>query len=636
MSWNRVSGMIHDMTRSAQRSRKQADASTGKLRIGDDWNAITIIALSQSNPLKALAEFVENSIDAGAKNIIITRGKEKGQSFISVSDDGNGIPRNKEGIPDFHYVATHICDSMKKRVKEEGNHKIQGEFGIGLLSFWTLGEELALTCAADDGQTWQMRMRKGDTDYSVNKRRVLFSTSGTELKIKPLLSGTRQLNGHKMQRYLASELRDRIRKNHINLRILDRTARKEFKVEPRNFDGRLLHQLPEIKTAEGEIYVELYLNDPDATRKVGLYRNGTRVFEDISEVEELKQSVWGSGYIEGIVDIPFINLTPGTRLGIIHDDRFMRAWFGLRQIEVELERVIEDLKKAEDEQASQQVLKSIKKAFREALLALPAEEYDWFDIQALDNSRSRKKPGGEESAGDNDSEKAHDENAGEPVPDVDRHQSVDANNDTDTSSQTAFFDFPGPLYSVRISPASSILKVGQSRTLRALPRDRGGRTVDADLSFTWQVLEGNITIQDPTAEIVTVHAGREPGLAKVKVLVSQRDTTCEAEALITVTDSLTSETQPATSTQAGLPNYTFQKASGELWRSRYNEEQNVIVINNGHRDFIYASRTRKLKLRYIARLFAKELVHRNFPGLSRDQLLERMIELSLYTEENLK
>jgi len=34
----------------------------GKLRIGNDWNAITIIALSQSNPLKAIAEFVENSI----------------------------------------------------------------------------------------------------------------------------------------------------------------------------------------------------------------------------------------------------------------------------------------------------------------------------------------------------------------------------------------------------------------------------------------------------------------------------------------------------------------------------------------------------------------------------------------------
>ena len=36
------------------------------------------------------------------------------------------------------------------------------------------------------------------------------------------------------------------------------------------------------------------------------------------------------------------------------------------------------------------------------------------------------------------------------------------------------------------------------------------------------------------------------------------------------------------------------------------------------------------------RLFAKELVLKNFPGHSPEQLLERMIELSLYTEENLR
>jgi hypothetical protein len=42
-------------------TRKRDSAERGKLRIGDDWNAITIIALSQSNPLKAVAEFVESS-----------------------------------------------------------------------------------------------------------------------------------------------------------------------------------------------------------------------------------------------------------------------------------------------------------------------------------------------------------------------------------------------------------------------------------------------------------------------------------------------------------------------------------------------------------------------------------------------
>jgi len=39
----------------------------GKLKIGETGMAIRIIALSQSNPLKAIAEFVENSIDAHAK-----------------------------------------------------------------------------------------------------------------------------------------------------------------------------------------------------------------------------------------------------------------------------------------------------------------------------------------------------------------------------------------------------------------------------------------------------------------------------------------------------------------------------------------------------------------------------------------
>ena len=62
------------------------------MRIGDDWNAITIIALSQNNPLKAVAEFVENSIDAKASGVTIVRGKEKGEHYLKVIDDGSGIP----------------------------------------------------------------------------------------------------------------------------------------------------------------------------------------------------------------------------------------------------------------------------------------------------------------------------------------------------------------------------------------------------------------------------------------------------------------------------------------------------------------------------------------------------------------
>jgi hypothetical protein len=78
------------------------------------------------------------------------------------------------------------------------------------------------------------------------------------------------------------------------------------------------------------------------------------------------------------------------------------------------------------------------------------------------------------------------------------------------------------------------------------------------------------------------------------------------------------------------------RGAAELWRSKFDLDQNVIVINSGHRDFVFASRNRALKMRYIARLFAKELVYKNFPGYSSAELLERMVELMLYTEENLR
>ncbi len=63
------------------RKRRKKDSTAGKLRIADHWNAISIIASSQANPLKAVAEFVENSIDARAGQIAITRGKKRANSI---------------------------------------------------------------------------------------------------------------------------------------------------------------------------------------------------------------------------------------------------------------------------------------------------------------------------------------------------------------------------------------------------------------------------------------------------------------------------------------------------------------------------------------------------------------------------
>ena len=285
---------------------------------------------------------------------------------------------------------------------------------------------------------------------------------------------------------LASELRDRIRQSGVQIKVVDRQARKEYKVEPRQFGGRLLHQLPPAAIAAGEIYLELYLTEGGPDSRVGLYRAGTRVVAVAARV------------------------------------------------------------------------------------------------------------------------------------------------------QKQFFEYAGPLFGVRVSPQSSVVPVGKSRTYRAVARDRSRHVVEHNISFHWDIVEGDGVLHNTAAEIVTFTAPPQPGLTRLRAVVTQAEKVREGDALITITDSLLPEMKQPTETQHGLPGYTFKKAPGKLWRSKYDLEQNVIVINNGHRDFVYASRFKSLQLRYICRLFAKEMVFKNFPGYAPEQLLERMIELSLYTEENLK
>lgn len=140
-----------------------------------------------------------------------------------------------------------------------------------------------------------MKMRKGDPAYQVSPRRVLFAERGTEVRIAPLVEGIRTLIGEKIQWYLASELRDRIRQSAVRITVMDKLARKQYEVEPRQFEGRLLHQLPPVRTAFGDAYAEIYLAEPAQSAHVSLYRSGTRVIEDLASLPDLESGPWASG-----------------------------------------------------------------------------------------------------------------------------------------------------------------------------------------------------------------------------------------------------------------------------------------------------------------------------------------------------
>jgi hypothetical protein len=466
-----------------------------------------------------------------------------------------------------------------------------------------------------------MRMTKGSPGYSISSLRRLLPGRGTELTIQPLLPGIRHFSGEKLQWYLASELRDRIRQSGVEIRIVDRQARTEYGVEPRAFTGQLLHHLPTPATVHGEVYVELYLTEPSAENRVGLYRSGTRVLENLASIDALARPPWTTGYLQGVIDAPFLNLTPASRAGAVHDERFAAFLESLAELEAALDEMIRQQQHAAEEKTNRDTLRAIQRAFREALLALPEEEYDWFEAYGIDGAK-RKRHGGLRCGIPLNVAAAGDEEAPAAAP---------ANGE----AQREFFEYAGPLFSVRVSPATCVMPVNTTRRFRGIARDRGGRQIEHDVHYEWSVVEGIAQLSGAHGEFVTLTSSGEPQLIRLQVCARQGEIAATAESLITVTDSLLPE-RPRPEAQGGLPDYTFEKRPGDLWRSRFDADQNVIVINNGHRDFVYAARSKSLKLRYICRLFAKELVIRNFPGYSAEELVERMIELLLYTEENLR
>ena len=181
-----------------------SSTTTGTLRIGDQWNAITIIAHSQTHPLKAICELTENAIDAGASRVRILRRRSKGGLYLEIEDDGRGVTPDDSGLPDFQRIATHLCDSMKRHLDAKHRRGVHGEFGIGLLSFWSLGDELRMISGGGAASARELCLVRGQRHYAIRPVRGRLATGGTRVVVGPLLEATKNLvTGEKIARYLS-------------------------------------------------------------------------------------------------------------------------------------------------------------------------------------------------------------------------------------------------------------------------------------------------------------------------------------------------------------------------------------------------------------------------------------------------
>ena len=588
-----------------------AAATTGTLEIGDQWNAITIIAHSQTHPLKAICELTENAIDAGATQVRIVRRRSKGRLHLEIEDDGRGVKPDESGAADFQRIATHLCDSMKRHLDAGERRGVHGEFGIGLLSFWSLGEELRMT-SGGAGPLRELRLVRGGRQYEIREVRGRLATGGTRVVVGPLLESTKNLvTGEKIARYLSAELRDRIRLTGVQIDVVDPVARRQVRVVPREFDGERLEIPRRYATPLGDVSVELYVRGDDSADAAGisLCKDGTRVLPTVTELLPFQHAPWDDRRLVGLVDFDALALAPGTRAGIVPDAAFDALVAVAPAIEHDILDTLATREQAEAERASRQLLKQVHKAFTAALSDLPAEEYLFFDIPkqaAAGQLRSADEPA---AAAEGDADEPEAGGAATP--------------------QSLFTADPGPLAMVRISPRRPRRAPGHGCRLVAVASDAHGTEVVEDLAWSWRVVAGVATLEPEGSSCVVT----APAVGVVTVEAEARQGRTKAAAGVDVKVLERAEGDGARS--RGLPSYRLEAEHGQAWRSRYDARANEIVINSAHRDFLGSRSSAARHRRYIGKLYAKEVVLTNFPHESPAAVMERLIEVTLRTEDAL-
>jgi len=614
-------------------ARRPKDQIVGKLRAADPFELIRWLARSQPDPRKALAELVQNSIDAGARRIEVCRLRERGVPAVHISDDGDGVIPELSREEALTYIATHIGHSRKRNLtpQERRELMLQGKYGIGLLGFWSIGQVLEVRTQLPGQPPYLLRLFEDSSRYEIERARsrLAFGERSTEVIVRGLhRPAFVSLSARRIADYLAGELRGQLLARDVTVLVRDRIARgrspKVLEVQPTRFSGQRL-DLPEAIAVDGcaPLRIELYLLPTgEAGGRVAVQSGGTTVYDDIAELDvaDFRRPPWTDGRLTGLVEFPDFEVAPSTRRGAIPNQAAFAFATALRGLEPVVTAHLRDAEARSASALDADVLRQLERAFRDIPRLAP--EYDFFAVRALGSGALGSTP---------------------PERDVVREPSAEAVllpagielpcAEPDAVERTD--DVPsllpaGPLSTLQIIPVATRVERLGERRLRVDPRDAVGTPVRRPLAVEWSV-DGALGRVEPTGILTAAfQAGPEIGTAIVSALARDGTASARAEATVKIV-----EASPADEARrAGIPEPVFVDDAAGAWRSRMRGE--LWEVNRSHPDFAGASETPRRKLRYLAALLAKEVVLHSFPQPLLGPALERLVEVLTITERRLE
>ncbi len=604
-------------------SKKARDSRVeeGRVRVHDPFELVRWLALSQPDPRKALAELVQNSLDANARHIRIVRVREKGVACLKIHDDGEGVIPELDRPDAMHYIATHIGHSRKRSLSPEKRYELmtQGQYGIGLLGFWSLGEMLEIRSSLPGQKSYRLILHRNRPEYRIEPLRgkLAFDERFTEVVVVGLGKEAAAVVGaRRAADFLASELRGQLLMRAVEVTIEDKMSRgrspKKLRVKPPRFLGERLEGLSTVAIpGHAPIKLEIYLtgegSNGESFRPIAVYAAGTLVAESFRELSAigLDHDPWTDSRLTGMVDFPEVHVAPGSRRGIIPDEMAHHFAEALRRVEPLLVSILETKEREREEALDQNLIRDLQRAFRDfyrkrpSYTMLPTEK----KTEGADGDGGGPGPGVDETIEENDASEGSGADAAELFP-------------------------PGPLAAVAISPVRIVIEKGGEKIVRAEARDAGGRRIREGIELAWKVF-------GPVGKV-----RNEPGRTVLEAADSPAEGTLSVHARMPLTGAEASAAAPVeivdvlpSSTHEGIPEPELIDAPGSSWRSRFQDGR--WQVNSGHPDYRASSSRPATKLRYFALLFAKEIVLRSSQDPRLEAPLEQLVEVAGYADRKI-
>jgi len=608
------------------------------LKPADPFDLIRWLARSQSDPRKAVAELVQNSIDAKARHVRLHRVRVRRMPALTIRDDGEGVLHELEREEALRTIATNIGCSRKRHLTPLERHAqvVAGKYGIGLLGFWSIGRRMDIRSRVGGSEVFVLRLREDEERAEIFRDRMAMDSEATftEVVITDLHdAAARVLSGRRLAEYLAAELRGPLLASGVDVIIHDGLARgtapKHFSVVPRRYTGEPL-QLPETVEVPGysPLRVELYFARGAERPAVELACAGTLVADDLGALEalDLAEPPWLGRGLSGLIDFPDFSVPPGTRRGVVPDAAAAAFTLALRGISPLVTAELDRMDRERGAASNRQMMSELRRAFRGLHARLPQYELPAVEgdpeapVSATLTSGilpigQAPESGGPADAGRDEADESADDEAGA------------------TGSSLELFP-PGPLAGVAIVPCEIEIAVGRERRVRAVATDSAGRKLGADhgVSFEWGITPGSLSITGSGHRpSIVVSASARPGSREsFQVTARQGERVAQASGTVVVVESI----EPEGGAKLGIPEPELLDQPGAAWRSRFDGQR--WQVNAGHEDFAALAGEPRARLRYLLTLLAKEIVTRTHGGPGADAALEGLVEILAHTERNLR